>query len=552
MSISRVLTVFAYLLTGLLMPVISYYTDAMAANHREAPITAIDDEADITDVFAFVSYDPGEPDASDKVTMIVNYDPFLEPGNGPTYFPFDSEILYAIRVDNDHDAVEDVVFEFRFKTEIRLPNVFTVAVGALNGINAPENSPPDLDGNPTAGQPVVPPAITELDGAGSVGLGLRQSYTVTMVKGSKRTELKNVTGNPLFAVPTNVGPRTMPNYPSLFEQGIYRLDNGIRVFAGTIDDPFWLDLGATFDSLNFRTQGFVVQGVLTDAQDADDENNYASDEFSGYNVNSIAIEVPIELLTSDGEKHPASDPEATIGMWGTSSRPKEKKFRGPGEDPKLSKKFTQIQRMGNPLINELIIGVAFKDKFSMAQPENDAEYADFFLDPPLARVLNAVYEGLFGPDVLPIPDVPRLDLLPLVQYVPPIAAEGTTAGPIADILRLNTGIPPTPPDQQSRLGFLTLLDDDPSNDDPAGFPNGRRVIDDVSDVAARVVAGVLVPEFNNFPHNRIGDGVNVNDVQPYRTSFPYLNFAHDGRNSRHIDPGESGCSGTDTGHCPVD
>jgi hypothetical protein len=344
----------------------------------------------------------------------------------------------------------------------------------------------------------------------------------------------------------------MPDYPSLFAQGIYNLDNGIKVFAGTVDDPFWLDLGAAFDSLNFRTQGFVVQGVLTDEQDADDANNFAPDDFSGYNVNTIAIEVPIELLTSDGEKHPASDPEATIGMWGTSSRPKEKTFRGPGQDPKLSKKFTQIQRMGNPLINELIIGTGFKDKFSMAQPENDAEYSDFFLDPVLARVLNTVYEALFGPDVLPIPDVPRLDLLPLVQYVPPVAAEGSETGPIADVLRLNTGIPPTPPDNQSRLGFLTLLDNDPSNDDPAGFPNGRRVVDDVTDIAARVVAGVLVPEFNTFPHNRIGDGVNVNDEQPYNTSFPYLNLAHSGRNSRHIDPGESGCSGTDDTVCPVD
>ncbi len=552
MSMSKVSTVFACLMAALLTPVISYYPDAFAANHREAPITAIDDEADITDVFAFVSYDPDESDASDKVTMIVNYDPFLEPANGPNYFPFDSEILYAIIDDDDHDALEDVVFEFRFTTGIRLPNVFTGAVGALGGINAPDNSPPDLDGNPTVGQPVVPPAITALDGAGSEGLSLRQFYTVTMVKGKNRTQLTNATGSPLFAVPTNVGPRTMPDYPSLFAQGIYDLGSGIKVFAGSVDDPFWIDLGAAFDSLNFRTQGFVVQGVLTDEQDADDSNNYAADDVSGYNVNTIAIEVPVDMLTSDGEKHPASDPEATIGMWGTSSRPKEKKFRGPGEDPKLSKKFTQIQRMGNPLINELVIGTGFKDKFSMAQPENDAEYSDFFLDPVLARVLNAVYEALFGPDVLPIPDVPRLDLLPLVQYTAPIAPAGTPTGPIADVLRLNTGIPPTPPDMQSRLGFLTLLDDDPSNDDPAGFPNGRRVVDDVTDIAARVVAGVLVPEFNIFPHNRIGDGVNVNDIQPYRTSFPYLNFAHSGRNSRHVDPGERGCKGTDTGRCPVD
>ena len=526
--------------------------NSFGANHREAPISAIDDEADITDVFAFVSYDPNDSKASDKVTMIVTYDPFLEPGNGPTFFPFDEEILYAIRVDNDHDAVEDIVFEFRFKSEIRLPDVFTAYVGALDGITAPENAPADLDGNSTVGNLVVPPAITALDGPGSEGLGLRQSYTVTMVRGNKRTLLENVTGSSLFKVPTNAGPRTMPDYPSLFEQGVYQLPTGIKSFAGTVDDPFWLDLGAAFDSFNFRSSGFVVQGVLTEAQEADDTRNFAPDEFSGYNVNAIALEVPINLLTSDLKEHPSTDPEATIGIWGTSSRPKFKKFKGPGEKPILSAKFTQIQRMANPLINELIIGIGSKDKFSMSKPKDDAEFADFFLDPLLPRVLNSVYEALFGPNILPIPDVPRTDLLPLVQYVPPVAAEGTDPGPIADLLRLNTGIAPTAPEDQSRLGFLTLLDGDETNDDPAGFPNGRRVIDDVIDITTRVAVGVLNPEFNIFPHNRIGDGVNVNDVQPYRTSFPYLNNAHSGRDSRHIDPGELGCDGTPTGICPVD
>ena len=541
------------LIIFLLTQIISFsalVTSSQGANHRESPISALDDEADIPDVFAFVSYDPSDPNASDKVTMIVTYDPFLEPGNGPTYFPFDPEILYAIRVDNDHDAAEDIVFEFRFESEIRLPDSFTVYVGALDGILAPENAPLDLLGDPTVGALVVPPTITSLDGPGSIGLGLRQTYHVTMVKDGVRTELGNVTGKPLFKVPTNAGPRTMADYPSLFEQGIHEVDNEINVFAGTVDDPFWLDLGAAFDSFNFRSQGFVVQGVLTDQQDADDANNFASDEFSGYNVNAIAIEVPIAMLTSDGEKHPSTDPEATIGMWGTSSRPRTKTFNDPGEPSTLSEDFVQIQRMGNPLINELIIGLGSKDKFSMSEPKDDAQFADFFLNPFIANVLNSVYEALFGPDILPVPDAPRLDLLPLVTYDELIAAEGTPAGPIADLLRLNTGIPPTAPANQSRLGFLTLLDEDPANDDPAGFPNGRRVVDDVIDIVSRAAVGILNPDFNIFPHNRIGDGVNVNDVQPYRTSFPYLNFAHSGRDSRHIDPGEQGCNGTATGICP--
>jgi len=498
---------------------------AQAANHREAPLTALDHKADITDFFAFVSYD----DPS-RVTLILNVDPLLEPSNGPNYFPFDPEILYAIRVDNNHDAVEDVRFEFRFTTEIRAPGVFTGFVGAGNGIPAPANSPAPV----SPGAPLIPPAITALDGPGSEGFSLRQRYSVTLVRGKERTEL----ANGLIAVPTNVGPRTMPDYARLAEQGIYDLEKGVRVFAGTVDDPFWIDLGAAFDSLNFRNlpKGTGIAGVLTPDQDADDTRNFAADDVAGFNVNAIAIEAPIELLTYDGKRHAASDPLATIGAWGTTSRPRTKVYRQPGEPAAVSDRVVQIQRMGNPLFNELIIGTGDKDKFSMSQPQDDAQFADYALDPLLARVLNAIYK-----DALPIPAPPRTDLLPLVTYMAPIAAPGTPAGPVADLLRLNTGIAPTFAEKRSRLGLLA--------GDAAGFPNGRRVSDDVTDIAARAVVGVLAGgDFAKFPHNSIGDGVNANDV-PYRESFPYLGLAHSGRNSRHVDPDEPGCA---DGNCPVD
>ncbi len=149
--------------------------------------------------------------------------------------------------------------------------------------------------------------------------------------------------------------------------------------------------------------------------------------------------------------------------------------------------------------------------------------------------------------VLPVPTPPRIDLLPLVLYGPPVAAPGTPPGPVADLLRLNTGFPATPANQRSRLGFLTLLDDDSTNDDPAGFPNGRRVSDDVTDIALRAVAGILAgPDFNRFPYTHLGDGVNANDA-PYRETFPYVGLAHSGRDSRHGDPGEDGCA---LGPCP--
>jgi len=505
------------------------------ASHREAPLTALDHKADITDFFAFVSYD--DPT---KVTLILAVDPLLEPSNGPNYFPFDPEILYEIKIDNNHDAKEDVYFEVRFNTEIRLPKVFTGFVGAGSGIPAPANSPPPVE----PGTLIVPPAITALDGPGSEGLSLRQRYTVEMIKikdGVKtRTPLSS--GQTLFAVPTNVGPRTMPDYPALAQQGIYELGNGIRVFAGTVEDPFWIDLGAAFDSLNFRPSAFLtgVPGVLSDEQDADDGQNFAPDDVAGFNVNAIAIEVPVTLLTADGQVHEADKPLATIGTWGTTSRPKAK-FLFKDREPLLFGPFLQIQRLGNPLFNELIIGTGFKDTFSRSRPVNDVQFANFALDPLLARVLNAVYDATVAPGVLPIPEPPRTDLLPLVQYLPPITAPGTPPGPVADLLRLNTGVPPTAAAERKRLGLLA--------GDPAGFPNGRRVSDDVTDIAARAVAGVLAgPPFNDFPHNRIGDGVNTNDAA-YLETFPYVGYAHSGRDSRHVDPDEPGCF---TGTCPQD
>ncbi len=483
---------------------------AFAANHREAPITALDHKADITDWFAFVSYEEGR---EDTVTFLLNVDPLLEPSNGPNYFPFDPEIVYKINIDNDQDAEEDIRYEFRFTTEIRLPNVFTSLVGGIAGI----------------------PPITALDGPNSAGLNLRQSYTVTRVEitdgGETSTQLTSSTGQPLFAVPSNVGPLTMPNYAAdLAPEGIYTLNSGDRVFAGTVDDPFYIDLGATFDSLNFRI------AVLTAEQDADDTQSVppACDDVAGFNVNTIALEVPIEMLTSDGQIHPATDPEAVIGSYGVTARPKTKIYNGPGEPATLSEDLVKIQRMGNALINELIIGTGEKDKFSMSEPADDGQFADgapnspdnFFLNPLLATLLNVV----FG---VPVPDVPRLDLLPLVQYRAPICPGCIAENPIADLLRLNTGIPSTSPGAQKRIGLLA--------GDLAGYPNGRRVFDDVTDISTRVVAGVLAGGiFDDPPNSLLGDGVNTNDV-PYQNVFPYVAFANSGRDSFHFNPGGDGC-----------
>lgn len=485
---------------------------AMAASHREAPITALDHSADITDVFAFVSYD-----SPDKVTLIMDTNGFSDPGNGPTWFPFDPDITYAFKVDNNNSALPAVTFEFRFTTEIRAPGVFNAFVGAGAGLKVPANGP---SGAPAPGATIIPPAITALDGPGSEGLNLRQSYTVTMVTGSGASATRtNITGgNKLFAVPTNVGPRTTPNYPALARQGIYSLGNGIRTWAGSADDPFYLDLGPALDTLNFRPSAFPsgVPGVLTAAQDQG-VTNQAPDILAGFNVNVIAIEVPIAMLTSDNQRHPATDQQATIGVFATTSRPRTTVRTISGDPPSPATDPTdtiQIQRMANPLINELLIGEGMKDKWSQSQPKDDAQFASFALDPLLARALNAATGG-----ALTVPSPPRNDLLILMQYMPPIAAAGTPAGPVADLLRLNTGVPPTPVAARSRLAVL--------GGDLGGWPNGRRVSDDVIDIALRAVAGVLVPAFNKFPNNSLGDGVNSNDV-PYQETFPYVGFAHSG------------------------
>lgn len=472
----------------------------LASSHREAPITALDQKADITDWFAFVS-----PEHPDRVILILNVDPFLEPSNGPNYFPFDPNILYEMKIDNNHDGIPDITFQFQFTSQIQMPGLFTGFAGGIAGI----------------------PPITALSGPGSEGLSEVQTYTVNMVTSTNDEELNN--GQTLYAVPTNVGPRTMPNYPALREQGIFTLLNGIRVFAGTVSDPFFIDLGGNFDSLNYRIA--AGGGVLPANIDADDQHNYAPNAVAGFNVNTIALEVPITMLTSDGQMHAAGDAAAVIGTWGTTSR---RRLSVLGQATEQGG-WAQVQRLGNPLINEVIIGTGSKDRFSMDAPVNDAQFSNFFLNPLLATVL-----GTIG---VPVPPAPRTDLLPLVQYMAPICpgCSATQAGPIADLLRLNTGIPPTPPQKVKRLGFLA--------GDTAGFPNGRRPSDDVVDIALRAVGGILAnPQKYGTP---LGDGVNISS-SPLQGTFPFLGAAYSGRDNAHNGgPGQPGCTEQPNGICPV-
>ena len=479
------------------------------ANHREAPITALDRAADITDWYSFVSYD--DPT---KLTMILSVDPLLEPANGPNYFPFDPEILYEMKVDNNHDAVEDVTLQFRFQTEQRNPGVFTGFVGGLLGI----------------------PQITALDGAGSEGLGIRQTYTVTAIRGSQQFRPERRPHAVRRARPTS-GRAPCPTTRPLYDQGIYNLGNGIRVFAGTTDDPFYIDLGAAFDSLNFRPE--AGGGVLSVRPPTTTTRSTSLPTTSpGYNVNTIAIEIPISVpdprLLAPHQRRAGRRPRHLrhdVASADHRAPPAARRQRQPrpGAVPPGA-------AHGQPAHQRAHHRHRLEGPLQHGRP--DQRRASSCRSSPRRCSPTSSSRSACRCRPAPVSTWRRWSSTPARRFPP-----ARRAGPVADLLRINTGIAPTPAAQQQRLGLLTLLDGNTANDDAAGFPNGRRPDDDVTDIAARAVAGILVNPATFG--TRIGDGVNVND-KPKRATFPFVPAAHDGRNSRHVDPNEPGCAGV----CP--
>jgi hypothetical protein len=465
-----------------------------AASHREAPLIALDPTADITDVYAFRSWE--DPT---KVVFIMNVIPSQVPASGPNFFNFDDDVLYAFHADIDGDGkANDLKVAFRFSTEICPP--FDDLPVAYAGIDPPV--------------PGLPPAIIALDGAGSEGLGLRQRYSVRAVDGKGKVIFNLSTdsgGNPLIAVPSNVGIRTMPNYPALAAQGIFDLGNGIRVFAGQRKETFYIDLGSTFDTLNFRRN----PPVLSNAEDADDTTNpFGLNDFQELNINTIAIEVPLTVFRS------------VVGMYASTSRPRVQVRKHDGTSD-TAIPFVQVARMANPLVNEVIIGTGSKDRWNATNPTAESQFLDFYQNPRLATLLNLA----FG---IPIPDTPRSDLVAmLLKYAGQDPSSCSRHNPCSELLRLDLTIPPTPAADQQRLTVLAHDAAGTPTPDPAGWPNGRRPNDDATDIAIRVVAGVLAGDdcCNGAPHNRLGDGVNFSEVLPstpdvtsngIATKFPFL------------------------------
>jgi len=318
----------------------------------------------------------------------------------------------------------------------------------------------------------------------------------------------------------------MPNYEDLASQGIYPLSNQGRVFAGQRDETFYIDLGATFDSLNFRR----TPPALSDAEDANDAvNPFGIDHFSGFNANTIAIEVPISRLTNN--------PRAIIGAYASTSRSRVTLRHGEDNPTRSRGRFVQVARLANPLVNELIIATARKDEWNATAPETEANFKDLYLNSRLAAFINLVFGTNF-------PTTGRTDLVNALLKYPsqPQTGDCTQASPCSELLRLNLAVFPTSPDQQKRLGPLAHNAAGTPTPDLAGWPNGRRPNDDVTDVALRVVAGLLAGA--SVPN--LSDGVNFNIGAPgtnltangIAKNFPFLPTPFDGRDRRHIDSGE--------------
>ena len=496
---------------------------ANASSHREAPLIALDPTADNTDFYAFVS-----PDRPNTVTMLANFIPLEEPAGGPNFAKFDDNVVYQIRSDNNGDAKLDLALQFRFRTVVGNPDTFLYNTNRIDSITDPDWNVKqfmDVTAQIRQGDPNNP------------------TFTTFML------------GQNLPTPPVNIGPRSTPNYETaLAEPSISTISTGvgnIRVFAGQRDEGFYIDLGSTFDLLGERPFNSFHLIPLTASNGVDST--------AGYNVHTIAIQVPTQLLTATGQLPTgASDPNAIIGFYSTASRPGTRVLNTNGTVTNTgdcssalapTAGCVQVSRLANPLVNELFIPIGSsptasendKDLFNAQLPGTDSTRRDYIQGTTARPVEPVALLNLLYPALYDAPTSGRVDLVrvfltgvpgatrPPVQMDPmdPTAPAGAVP---AELMRLNTAIPAVKPGDSgySRFGVI--------GGDNGGYPNGRRVGDDVVDITLRVGAGVLLPgnscsaqngmmpgtqSCNQSPNNILGDGVNEND-KPFRTTFPYL------------------------------
>ena len=449
---------------------------AKASSHSEAPLISQDPRADNTDLYAFVS-----PDRPNTVTLVANYIPLEAPASGPNFYSFDDTVAYDINIDNNGDSVEDLTYRFRFTTQTRNPNTFLYNTGPINSL-------------------------------GDQNWNRPQTYSLTLIKhGPGSTTTSQVLGDNIPTPPDNVGPRSTPNYGALADAAVTTLPGGIKVFAGQRDDPFYVDLGSVFDLAGLRPFN-PFHAIPLGAESG-------RDALHNYGVHTIAIQVPTDQVTTFSNK--------IIGVYASASRQMVRVLRKDGTNEQTGP-FVQVSRLGEPLINEAVIPLGQKDFWNRSDPEDDEQFVGFYRSPEVSRLENALYgappQGHVGGVLQPISATDREDLVSIlltgVQVNPSFNLNFT--GPRkADLLRLNTSIAPTAPaGQGDRLGVL--------DGDLAGFPNGRRLEDDVVDIELRAFAEGYGPFLHSVlglpdksPNDQLGDGVNTND-KTFLDHFPYV------------------------------
>ncbi|MET0799984.1 MAG: DUF4331 domain-containing protein [Actinomycetota bacterium] len=428
----------------------------IASSHREAPLTSADPQIDNTDVYAFVS-----PDKPNTVSLIGSWIPFEEPAGGPNFYLWAEKTNYDINIDNDGDARPDVTYRWRFKTKYRNPDSFIYNNGPVTSLN---------DEN----------------------LLIRQTYDLWQIKGGHSTRLLN---NAPVA-PSNVGDASMPNYNAdLSDAAVVDAGGGGKSLSwvGQSDDPFFLDL---------RVFDLLYGGDFSEVGD---------DTLEGFNVNTLAIQVPKSKVRAGGE--------STIGVWSTASRGSMRVQSPSTGAVGYRGRPVQVSRLGMPLVNEVVVPVGAKDYFNASKPKDDGQFLPAVQDPELPRLISAVYPSVFpnSPDSNPDKDgVQRKDLVQVfLTGVPGVnKPDGVRA---SEMLRLNLNIDPC----TGACSTLGVIDGD-----LAGFPNGRRLDDDIVDIALRVVMGVLLPD-HDPDADTLGDGVDAND-KPFLSEFPYVAYPTSG------------------------
>jgi hypothetical protein len=446
------------------------------SSHREAPGILGDPTADNTDLYAFTA-----PDAPGSLTIVSNWIPFEDPSGGPYFGKLDPKARYYVKIDNTGDGREDVAYRWQFKSKFRKPDSFLYAAPTVDSVDDPD-------------------------------INFVQTYDLvkeTYRNGHVVRERKLADDVPV--APDNVGPKTIPNYAQVSAGAVRPVAGGGKTFVGPADDAFFIDLATIFDGINIDKPGRPNIGL--------GNQGGGKDDVAGYNTHSFVLQVPESEVTKDGRS--VSGPtagNAAVGVWTTTERRRVSVLSSRSHGKRKSRAhhgWQQVSRLGNPLINEVIIPIGLKDKYNRTSPADDAKnFGAVALAPEPARLLNA----LFG---LGVKETGRTDIVQaLLTGVPGLTQIGKK--PVAaDTLKINLGVPPS--GNPNRFGVLAK--------DLAGFPNGRRLIDDVVDIELRVIAGALLPADQGGKQIPLGDGVDQND-KPFRSTFPYVALPDSGFDSK--------------------